>query len=196
MEQDTIEWLKRGKQKSAVVRVLNSPMTVTEIRDACGPIAPCIQLRDIWLIIRKLVARDLVACLTPGQLTGKIYTLTKLGRAMAGKTFGTSAEAPDRDVDWKLYSYVVRAKARKAVFVEVCAQGIVDNNGKTASAIKKALRERCPMTLDAVRRAIKELLGASLICEAGRAPARNLRLLEPTDTGQRLRAAMTAPRRV
>lgn len=193
MEQDAIEWLKRGKQKSAVVRVLNRPMTATEIRQACVSMAPRIQLRDIWLIIRKLAERGLVACLTPGQLTGKVFTLTELGGAMAGKAVGVNAEAPRQDVDWRLYSYVFRAKGRKAVFLEVCERGLFDDNGKTVSAIKKALRDRYPMTLDAVRRAVKELLAVGLIQEAGRTKARNLRLLEPTDVGHRLCAVMTAP---
>lgn len=190
MEQDAIDWLKRGRQKNAVVRVLHRPMTTTEIREACLSMAPYIQLRDIWLILRKLAGRDIVTCLTPGQFTGKLFTLTEQGRALAGEAFGVRPEAPRKEVDWQLYSYVARAKARKAVFIEICARGMGEDTGKTVSAIKKALRHAYPMTLDAVRRAAKELLASSIVRESGRTKARNLRLLKPTDTGQRLYAAM------
>jgi len=191
MEQETVDWVKRGKQKAAVARVLCRPMTVTEIRHACREHAPQIQVRDIWLILKKLTSRGLVTCLTPGLRTGKVFSLTDHGHAMAAAAFDVAAIPMPEDVNWSIYGHLTRARARQAVFLEVCRPDITSNHGKTVSEIKRGLKESHPMTLDAVRRSVKELLRKGLIYESGRTDKRGLRLLKPTETGQRIYTVMT-----
>lgn len=54
---DYTEWLKRGRQRSAAVRVLRKPMTASEICRVAQPINPHLQLRDVWFIMGQLKAR-------------------------------------------------------------------------------------------------------------------------------------------
>ena len=93
MKQEDIEWLKRGRQKSAVAQALYRPMTPSEIRNACLSMVPSIQLRDIWSILRQLIQRRMAQCLTPGELTGKVFALTAHGRMAAVAGLGVTMPA-------------------------------------------------------------------------------------------------------
>jgi len=154
-ENGNVEWIKRGRQRAAGAQVLRKPMTTTEICTAARSLSPRIQLRDIWLILKAMRDRGLVICLNPRHVTGKLYALTDLGRRAVKQAFGVEVPRFPQGVDWRKYARVVRAKARKAVFLalaemppELCA---------TATVIRKRLRDKHPMGLSPVIRALKEL---------------------------------------
>jgi len=76
-------WIRRGRQKSAVARVLCRPMTPSEIWRAAQALNSHIQLRDVWLILRRCQRRGLVRCFSPRASNGKIYYWTDSGRAVS-----------------------------------------------------------------------------------------------------------------
>ena len=47
-------WLHRGKQRSAVAKVLLQPMTGSEILERARCFAPKMHLRDVWFALRVL----------------------------------------------------------------------------------------------------------------------------------------------
>jgi DNA-binding PadR family transcriptional regulator len=164
LENDHAKWLRRGRQRAAVVRVLRKPMTASEICRAAQPINPHLQLRDVWFIMGQLKQRGLAVCLNPKHTTGKVYALTEKGRKLAEQAFGAPVARPARGLDWRKYAQVVRAKVRKLVLLELArlpAEAI-----KTATAIRKRLRDRHPIGLNPTMRALKELERLGLVHSA------------------------------
>ena len=98
------KWLKRGRQREAVVRVLRKPMPASEISRAARAFDPHLQLRDLWLILPQLKERSIVTCLTPRQGNGRLFTFTALGRKLARHTFDLDVAPEPGDVDWHRYS--------------------------------------------------------------------------------------------
>jgi len=135
-------------------------MTTTELCQAARSLSPRIQLRDVWLILKEMRERGLAVCLNPRHVTGKLYTLTDLGRRVVQQTFGVGVPRAPSDVDWRKYARVVRAKARKAVFLALAA--LPPESRTTATVIRKRLREKHPLGLNPVIRALKELEGMGL----------------------------------
>ena len=77
LEKDDAKWLKRGRQRAAVARVLRKPMTATEICAAARAFAGHVQLRDVWFLMRQFQERGLVVCVNPRLVTGRLYSLTE-----------------------------------------------------------------------------------------------------------------------
>ena len=153
-------WLIRGRQRSAIARVLRKPMTASDMCRATQPLNPHIQLRDVWFIMSQFKARALAHCLNPNHTTGKVYALTERGRRLALRTFGTMAVEPAPGIDWRRYAKVVRAKTRTAVLLQLAALNA--RGGITATMLRKGLRERHPIGLNPTIRALKELEQAGL----------------------------------
>ena len=166
LKKDDTKWLKRGRQRGAVVHVLRKPMTASEICRAAHPINPHLQLRDVWFIMGRLEERGLVKCLNPRHATGKVYALTSKGRKVAEQAFGTPVARPVRGVDWRRYAKVVRAKVREAVLLQVAC--LPQRTLATATVIRETLREQRPIGLNPTMRALKELEQLGLV---GSAPA-------------------------
>jgi DNA-binding PadR family transcriptional regulator len=166
LKKDDTKWLKRGRQRGAVVHVLRKPMTASEICRAAHPINPHLQLRDVWFIMGRLEERGLVKCLNPRHATGKVYALTSKGRKVAEQAFGTPVARPVRGVDWRRYAKVVRAKVREAVLLQVAC--LPPRTLATATVIRETLREQRPIGLNPTMRALKELEQLGLV---GSAPA-------------------------
>lgn len=157
---DYTEWLKRGRQRSVVVRVLRKPMTASEICRAAQPINRHLQLRDVWFIMGQLKARGLAVCLNPKHVTGKLYALTEAGRRSREEACGLVSVPLARDVDWRRYAQVARAQVRRLVLLELAAATTA--GGVTASALRRNLRDRHPIGLNPTIRALKELEQAGL----------------------------------
>ena len=151
LKKDDTKWLKRGRQRGAVVHVLRKPMTASEICRAAHPINPHLQLRDVWFIMGRLEERGLVKCLNPRHATGKVYALTSKGRKVAEQAFGTPVARPVRGVDWRRYAKVVRAKVREAVLLQVAC--LPPRTLATATVIRETLREQRPIGLNPTMRA-------------------------------------------
>ena len=104
-----VQWLRRGRQRAAIARVLRKPMTATEMRAAARPLNPRIQLRDIWFLMRQFQERNLARCINPRQTSGRLYCLTDYGRQVVEDGFGITVGISGKGINWKKYSWVVRA---------------------------------------------------------------------------------------
>lgn len=179
------KWLKRGRQRTAVLRVLRKPMPASEIFDAARTLNPRVQLRDLWLILPQLTSRGLVTCLTPRQGNGRLFMLTPIGRRLVKHAFDLDVAPEPGDVDWRRYSWVVRARVRRATLLGLSASVERDGNARTATEIRKAIRGEFPVSLNPVLRSLKELLGKSLVRVTG-TTADHRRQYSLTPAGQRI----------
>lgn len=135
-------------------------MTSTEICLAARTLSPSIRLRDVWLILKDMKERNLVVCLNSRPVTAKRYTLTLRGRWTVRQAFKLEVSRPPRDVDWRKYAQVVRAKVRRLVPLEVVALGVLRR--VTATEVKRSLNGKHPLGLNPTIRALKELEGLGL----------------------------------
>ena len=158
---DNAKWIKRGRQRSAVGQVLRKPMTTTEICREAQSFNAHIQLRDVTFLLRQFQAKGLVRCLNPKWVTGKLFVLTDLGREVVESAFAISVRQAARRIDWRKYAWVMRAKIRKVVLLELSR--LPEELPKTATVIRKSLRHQYPIGLNPTLRALKELEGMGLI---------------------------------
>jgi Fe2+ or Zn2+ uptake regulation protein len=183
LSEDNSKWLKRGRQRSAVARILRKPMTTTQICQAARAFSPRIQLRDVWYLMKQFKDRGLVTCLNPHHSTGKLYALTQHGQASIKGVFAIETCTPLGAVDWRKYAWLVRAKTRKLVFLEVARQSKIQS--RSATEIRKALRETHAIGLNPTLRALKELEKKGLVLAKTGQDA-NRRLYCLTKTGSTL----------
>ena len=158
-----MRWLQRGRQKKAVAQVWRKPLTESELWARAKTLAPRIQLRDVWAIVRQALERQLAVCLNPQAVTGKIFFWNEVGCEVLAGAFGLEVPPLSPEIDWNAYSQVIRAKVRKLVLLEIVHPGIGRPMERTAVAIRKALRERHPLGLNPTLRALKELATQGLI---------------------------------
>ncbi len=185
-----IKWIQQGKQKRAVARTLYKPMTSSEIMDSCLEFAPAIELRDIWKILKHFLNRNLVEFLTEEKIpTGQIWTLTPLGQSVIKDAFDIHFQKPNPNINWPLYSYVVRAKTRRTVLIEIGTNHYENTLPKTATNIRKNLRQTYPLGLNPTIRALEELTSADLITndEIEYGKNRLLKAYSLTDQGEQIR---------
>ena len=186
LERDHNGWLQRGKQRAAVAQVLRKPMTATEIRVAAGAINPHIQLRDVWHLLNEMQQYKLVQCRNPRLVTGRLYELAAAGREAVAETFGITVQPAPKHIDWRKYSWVVRAKIRRLALTVL---GELENKldkPQTATSIRKYLCEQHPVGLNPVLRGLKELVRLGLVREAGVTSQRGCRLYRLTTAGRQI----------
>ena len=177
------DWLKRGKQRAAVAQALKKPMTASEICAAARELAPCLQLRDVWFLMRQMGARGLAVPLNERSNSGRLYALTDKGRKAVAVAFNLSIPALPRTVDWRLYSWVVRARIRRRVLLGLARMGNQRLEPQTASSIRKFIRSDYPVGLNPVIRAVRELAEKKLITGVGVTRLRGCKLHRLTPTG-------------
>lgn len=181
-------WIQRGSQRSAIAKVLRKPMTTSEICTAAHQENPQIQLRDVWHIIQDLKQRQLAQCLNPRHVTGKLYVLTPLGTQVVRHAFGVRFTSGTRNLNWRKYAQIVRAKTRRLVLLELASR--TTTTPISATAVKRRLKDKHPIGLNPTIRALKELcaLGAAKAVPSETLPeVRNYRL---TPFGHRLVAQL------
>jgi DNA-binding PadR family transcriptional regulator len=96
-------------------------------------------------------------------VTGRLYALTERGRDDVHAAFGILIPEPPNNIDWRKYSWVVRAKIRR---LALTALGQMETNlhtSQTATAVRKHLRETHSVGLNPVIRAIKDLVKLGLV---------------------------------
>ena len=177
------DWLKRGKQRAAVARVLRKPMTAVEICDAAGQSAPRLQLRDVWFLMRQMADRNLALPLNERSNCGRLYALTNAGRRAVKAAFDVSIPPLSASIDWKLYSWVVRARIRKRVLLGMAQVEARSPDGHTASDIRKHLRADYPVGLNPVLRAVRELAAKKVVACVGTTEVRACKLYRTSSTG-------------
>jgi predicted transcriptional regulator len=75
-------WVSRGKQRTAILLSFFKPMTAKQVRKESLQINPKISLSNACDIIRQLLNKKLITCLTPNVLNGKVYKLTEQGEGL------------------------------------------------------------------------------------------------------------------
>jgi DNA-binding MarR family transcriptional regulator len=100
--------------------------------------------------------------------------------------FGVEIPIPKENIDWRRYSWVVRAKVRRLTLLGLAELEARNRAGQTATAIRKHLRREHPVGLNPVARALKELLRLGLVKEAGVTRKRCCRLYQMTPAGRRI----------
>jgi hypothetical protein len=185
-ERDDTNWLKRGKQRQAVALALRKPMTSKEIYVVARVHIPSLQLRDVWQLLREMQARGLVTCHNPRLVTGRLYELSARGRTAVAVAFGVEIPIPQANIDWRKYSWVVRAKVRRLTLLGLAELEARIGESQTATAVRKHLRTEHPVGLNPVARALKELLRLGLIREAGVTRKRCCKLYQLTSAGRRI----------
>ena len=185
-ERDDARWIKRGKQRQAVALALRKPMTSKEICVTARTRSPRLQLRDVWHLLGEMQARGLVNCHNPRLVTGRLYELTVRGRAAVAVGFAVDVPLPKGNIDWRKYSWVVRAKVRRVTLVGLAGLEKRIRRSQTATAIRKHVRTEHPVGLNPVVRALKDLLHLGLIREAGLTTKRCRKLYLLTPAGRRV----------
>jgi len=82
MKQSTQFWkdysyIIRGKQRRQVIKEMCRPMSVTEIKKKTN-----LSLSETSRVLRQFEKQGLAICITPHEIQGRIYKLTKRGDAI------------------------------------------------------------------------------------------------------------------
>lgn len=162
IDNQTFQWLQRGKQRSLVLKYLSIPMTVGVLRQMIIQENPKVQIRDLWKILKDCEKRGLIRTLYPGMVTGRIFFWTETGRMYRELAYGKTLPVPS-GVSWSLYSFVFRGSTRLRVFMLFGKNEFLQPEGVSATQLKKWLRTIHPVSLNAVIRALGELLDADLV---------------------------------
>jgi len=186
LTRNDVPWLKRGTQRAAVAQALRKPMTGTEICAVARTFNPRIQLRDVWHLLRQMQEREIVYCLNPRLVTGRLYALTERGRDEVHAAFGVVVAAPPASVDWRKYAWVIRAKIRRLTLEALGHLESLSSAAQTATSIRKYLRDDHAVGLNPVIRAIKELVWLGLVQPAGVTSERACKLYRLTPMGRRI----------
>ena len=186
LERNDVPWLKRGRQRAAVAQALRKPMTATEICAAARAINPHIQLRDVWHLLRQMQERELVHCINPRLVTGRLYELTYRGKAAATVAFGVVIPATPTHIDWRKYSRVARAKIRRLTLSGLGHLEQKTGEPQTTTHLRKHLRSEHPVGLNPVIRALKDLVHLGLVQCAGTTQMRCCKLYRLTPAGKRI----------
>jgi len=68
-------WIVRGKQRRAIIKVLDEPKTPTLIKEETD-----IKISNISDVLRSMEKRKLAKCLNPHDKLGRLYQLTAKGK--------------------------------------------------------------------------------------------------------------------
>ena len=177
------EWLKAGKQRAAVARVLRKPMTALEICDAARQWAPRLQLRDVWFLMRQMIDKNLALALNERSNNGRLYALTDAGRRAVKAAFGVSIPPLSESIDWKLYSWVVRSRTRKRVLLGMAQVEGRSPDGCTATQLYKHLRTNHLVGLNPVFHAVRDLAKKKLLICVGTTKVRACKIFRLSPIG-------------
>ena len=160
-------------------------MTSLEILNAAKPLSPRLQLRDVWHLMRQFEQEGLAACLNPMEKTGRLYHLTDFGREIVAGALGINVDALPTDIDWQIYSRIVRAKIRKWVLCELGEPRWDGKPGLTATELRKGLLKKHPLALNPTIRALQELYADELAEIIGTTKKRGQKIYRLTRIGER-----------
>lgn len=185
LDRNDVPWLKRGSQRAAVAQALRKPMTGMEICTAARAVNSRIQLRDVWYLLQQMQEREMVYCINPRLVTGRLFALTERGRDEVHAAFGGVVVAPPANIDWRKYSRVVRAKIRRLALTALGQLEDKTHAPQTATTIRKYLRPEHAVGLNPVIRALKDLVKLGLVQPAGVTAERSCKLYRLTPSGDR-----------
>lgn len=73
-------FIMRSKQRKIIIRVMNLPMTVTEIKEKTN-----LTLSETSRVLRAFKVQELSECLNPKDPIGRVYQLTEKGKSIKEK---------------------------------------------------------------------------------------------------------------
>jgi len=97
---------------------------------------------------------------------------------------GKPIEPLPEELDWSLYSRIVRGKTRRAVLLEIGRSSPFKTEEKTATQIRKNLADDYSVSLNPVISVLKELQESELIHCVGTTTRRTQKIYDLTDKGQ------------
>ena len=86
MDWDLYAWLKRGKRRKEVLKLLvnsQSPMTANEVKAKLK-----VALSQASFTIKELSDKKLVECLNPKDKIGRLYKITNESKGLMGEFHG------------------------------------------------------------------------------------------------------------
>ena len=180
-----------GCQKRAVFKALTKPMCGTEILEKARAESPKTQLRDVRLILRHSQQRDITYCLNPHVRNGRLHYFTKKGCHCMRDVFGVTPAPIHTEMDWDLYSWVVRASVRKAIVTELGKRKSEFQESWTASRLRRTLSKSYPIGLNPTIDGLAELEHHGVIECCGITRKRNRRCFELTKKGLQICAQLS-----
>ena len=174
------EWIKRGCQRRAVVAVLKRPMTTSQILESAKSLAPRIQLRDLWLILKQMQERGLVACLNPDMGNGKLFCPEGILNT-SSKTINPFAK---HDPD--LCSWLHRGSVRREILGIIVSLKYANPAGSTPSEIRVGGARTLGLGKNSVLRAVNELTERRLVKVAPARKRCRQKSYMPTEIGGRV----------
>ncbi len=181
-----IKWVNWGSQKKAVLQALTHPMTPTQLLREARKINRRISFGDLSNLTCEFMNRGIVECLTPKQLTGRIYCMTDYGRQLVKRVFVLNIRSLDKEFNWNRYALVVAGKTRKLILKEMFFIKSYHENGITLAAIRKRLSRIYPITLSQTYSAMNYLLKARVVKIVGYTKLRNSKLYKLTQSGGKI----------
>ena len=165
---------------------MSKPMMPSQLLREARKLNRKISFGDVSNIIRECMERGIVECITPRQLTGRIYYLTDYGRQLAWRVFALRIPLLDNAFNWNKYALVIAGKTRKLILKELFILKPYYENGITLAAIRKKLSRIYPITLSQTYSAMSYLLKARIVKITGYAKLRNSKLYKLTMEGKRI----------
>ena len=178
--------MRWGTQKQAILQVITRPMIPTEIMRKAKGINPRISFGDTSTLIRGLERRGIIECITPQQITGRLYFPTNYGRRLIWRIFNIKVSPIEDSIDWYKYSRLEAGKTRKLVLKEIYSIKAFYSDGINLTSIRKRVNRTYPLTLSQTFCAVKDILTDKLIMVAGYAKKRNSKLYKLTQEGNEL----------
>ncbi len=109
-----LEWVKRSHRRTAVMKAMTKPKTISEIREEA--LKGVGSLSNTTELLQELVREGLVVWLNEEEKVGRLYCLTKRGKQTQKKLLGSDPVyhelTPGILTD---YVWVMRGKHRRAV---------------------------------------------------------------------------------
>lgn len=180
-KEGVLKWISRGRQRRILAKVLLKPMTAGEIWQEARRFNPRIQLRDVCSLLRRFMEKGLVYCLAYEEVKGSIFFWTEYGMEIVPAVLGIELHAPV-GIDWKVYSFVVRAKIRRLIVKEM-SRSCQKQHGWTAEDIRRVLSNNQAFGLRSITRALKGLETHQVIECAGFTKVGRRKLYRLTNKG-------------
>ena len=139
-----------GNQQLAVLNSIRKPTTGKQLLESSKRSAPRISYADIRQILRLFEKWKIVRCLNPDSQTGRIYSLTAKGLAVA--TFNNSEftfAIPHSSTDWSALSSVARSKSLSATLKALCKSSF-GSYRKSPTKLRKELLESHPVSMSTI----------------------------------------------
>ncbi len=80
-------WVVRGSQRTAILKSISKPQTVTETRKKSEQYNEKISLNNASDVLRSIIRQGLAICLNEEERVGRLYKLTEDGEEIREELF-------------------------------------------------------------------------------------------------------------